>query len=128
MQYALSPGLRSIGVDRGEIGPLEIGKVAEDFILCHAGCEHIQNLPDCHSQAADTGLSRALTWDYGDSGKIGLISTSHVGIIAYLLNASLKQRHPGVLQFGPCVFRIASGRMRLCELQVFRSPRFCSRA
>jgi hypothetical protein len=83
MRNALSPGVRSIGVDRWEIGPLEIWEVAEDFILRHAGCEHIEHVPNRYSQAADTGLTRALTWHYGNPGKIGLIGSSHIGIVAY---------------------------------------------
>jgi len=56
MRRALAPGLRSVGVDCGEIGLLQVRKVAQNLILGHAGCEHIQHVPHGDPEATDAGL------------------------------------------------------------------------
>ena len=77
--------LRSICVDRGEVCLFEIWVVGEDFILCHAGCQHIQNVRHGDPKSADAGLPRSLARHHFDPCQIGLVSGGHTDTLSTIL-------------------------------------------
>jgi hypothetical protein len=77
----LASSLGGPGVDGGEISFLQIRIITEDFILSHTRCEHIQHVPDSHSQAADARLARTLPRENCDAGKVSPVTGSHEVII-----------------------------------------------
>ena len=87
MRHALPSSPRSVSVDRGEIGLLQVRVVAQELILGHAGCEQIQNVPNSDPKSTDTGLSRLLTRYNRDPRKIGLISSGQIIYAGYSLHS-----------------------------------------
>src|SRR4051812_19663176 len=64
-----------------EIGFLKVWIIAQDFILGHTGCKHVQHVPDSDPEAADARLPGALTRYNSDAGKVGSVGGGHKPII-----------------------------------------------
>jgi hypothetical protein len=87
MRAAFTPSLRGLGEDRRKVGFLQVWIVAENFVLRHSGCEHIQNVPDGHSEATNTRLTRTLPGHDSDARTVWIVGGNHANTIAQPVGA-----------------------------------------